>query len=119
MALHEVAHGRNKEMVQPAKSIIAEQQIENKIMKQLLTSAYHTPRNEIKTEYMQRMNTMMKDMPATNELRNMDAAFPKANDAPQPAALDMAKVLLKHGNDKALRRMAESIISNERNELNK
>ena len=117
MALYEVAHGSNKEMIQLAKSIIAEQQIEIKMMKQLLSSAYHTPPNEIKTAWDATMNTMMKDMPATNELKNIDVAFAKVMMPHHQAGIDMAKVILKYGNDHAVKRMAENIISSQQVEI--
>ncbi len=117
MALYEVAHGSNKEMIQLAKSIITEQQIEIKMMKQLLLSAYHTPPNEIKKEWDATMNTMMKDMPATNELKNIDTAFAKVMMPHHQAGIDMAKVILKYGNDHAVKRMAENIISSQQVEI--
>jgi uncharacterized protein (DUF305 family) len=117
MALYEVAYGSNKEMVQLAKSIIAEQQIEIKMMKQLLSSEYHTPPNEIKTAWDATMHTMMKDMPATNELKNIDAAFAKVMMPHHQAGIDMAKVILKYGNDHAVKRMAENVISSQQVEI--
>ena len=117
MALYEVAHGSKKEIIQLAKSIIGEQQIEIIMMKQLLSSAYLTPPNEIKTAWDATMNIMMKDMPATNELINIDAAFAKVMLPHHQAGIDMAKVILKYGKDHAVRRMAESIISSQQVEI--
>ena len=86
-------------------------------MKQLLSSAYHTPPNEIKTAWDATMNTMMKDMPATNELKNIDVAFAKVMMPHHQAGIDMAKVILKYGNDHAVKRMAENIISSQQVEI--
>ena len=117
MALYEVAHGRNKEIIQLAKSIIAEQQIEIKMMQQLLLSAYSTPPNEIKTAWDATMYTMMKDMPATNELKDTDMAFAKVMMPHHRAGIDMAKVILKYGKDHAVKRIAENIISSQQVEI--
>ena len=117
MALYEVEHGRKKEMIQLAKSIFAEQQIEIKMMKQLLMSAYNTPPIEIKTAWDATMTTMMKDMPETKELKNTDMAFAKVMMPHHQAGIDMAKVILKYGREHSVKRMAENIISSQQIEI--
>ncbi len=59
------------------------------------------------------MNTMMKDMPATNELKNIEAAFAKVMMPHHQAGINMAKVILKYRNGHAVKRMAENIISSQ------
>ena len=118
MALYEVAHGKNKEMIQLAKSIIAEQQIEIQMMKSLLASQPSTKvLNDISNDWAATMNEMMKDMPRENELKNIDMAFAKVMLPHHQAGIHMAKVLLKYGNNKAVKRMAESIISSQQIEI--
>ena len=117
MALYEVAHGRNKEMMQLAKSIIAEQQIEIDMMKQLLLSTYNTPPKGIKSEWDATMTTMMKEMPTTKELKKTDMAFAKVMLPHHQAGVNMAKVILQYGNDPVVKRMAESIISSQQIEI--
>ena len=117
MAMYEIAHGRNKEMIQLAKSIIAEQQIEINMMKQLLLSAYNTSPKDIKKAWDETMNTMMKYMPATNVLKNTDIAFAKVMMPHHQAGVDMAKVILQYGKDHAVKRMAENIISSQQIEI--
>ena len=117
MALYEVGHGRKKEMIQLAKSIIAEQQIEIKMMKQLLLSSYSTPPDEIKIAWDATMTTMMKDMPETKDLKTTDMAFAKVMMPHHQAGIDMAKVILKYGKDPAVKRMAENIISSQQIEI--
>jgi uncharacterized protein (DUF305 family) len=117
MALYEVAHGSNKEMIQLAKSIIAEQQTEIQMMKHLLSSSCNSVPNEITAEWNATMSTMMNNMPPSAGLANIDVAFAKVMMAHHQAGIDMAKVLLKYGIDKAVRRMAESIISSQQIEI--
>lgn len=118
MAEYEVAHGENNEMIQLAKSIIAEQQIEIQLMKGLLSSQLSMEcNNDLSKDWAATMNTMMKDMPHENELKDVDMAFAKVMLPHHQAGIDMAKVLLQHGNDHAVKRMAESIISSQQIEI--
>lgn len=118
MAMYEVAHGKNNEMKQLAKSIIAEQQIEIQMMKGLLYSQHSKEvNNDLSKDWAATMNTMMKDMPQENELKNVDMAFAKVMLPHHQAGIDMAKVLLKYGSDHAVKRMAESIISSQQIEI--
>lgn len=118
MAVYEVAHGKNNEMIQLAKSIIAEQQIEIQMMKGLLSSQLSMEVNkDLAKDWAETMSTMMKDMPQENELKNVDMAFAKVMLPHHQAGIDMAKVLLQHGNVHAAKRMAESIISSQQIEI--
>lgn len=118
MAEYEVAHGKNNEMMQFAKSIIAEQQIEIQMMKGLLSSQLSiNVNNDLSKDWVATMNTMMKHMPKENELKNVDMAFAKVMLPHHEAGIDMAKVQLKHGSDHAVKRMAESIISSQQIEI--
>jgi uncharacterized protein (DUF305 family) len=118
MAKYEVTYGKNIEMIQLAKSIIAEQQIEIQMMKKLLSSQHSIEvNNDLSADWAATMNTMMKDMPQGNELKNVDMAFAKVMLPHHQAGIDMAKVLLQHGNDYAVKRMAESIISSQQIEI--
>lgn len=117
MSLYEIAHGNSKEMIQLAKSIIAEQQMEIKMMNKLLSFAYNPVPIDIKTQWDATMNTMMKDMPKTNTFKNIDVAFAKVMMPHHQAGIDMAKILLKYGNDYKIIRMAENIISSQEIEI--
>ena len=118
MAEYEVDHGKNNEMIQLAKGIIAEQQIEIQMMKNLLSSQLSIEaHNDLSKDWAATMNTMMKDMPKETTLKNIDMAFAKVMLPHHQAGIDMAKVLLQHGNEHAVKRMAESIISSQQIEI--
>lgn len=119
MALYEVAHGTDKEMIQLAKSIIAEQHIEIQMMNALLPVARSEKQQgrDISDRWNVSMQEMMKNMPPENELTNIDTAFAKVMLPHHQAGIDMAKVMLQYGNNKAVKRMAEMIISSQQVEI--
>lgn len=120
MSLYEIKHGRNFEMKQLAKSIIAEQNIEIDQMgfwvkhfdskKAMSTDKYKEPLIQI-------MAVMMEYMPDADLLINTDKSFAAVMIPHHQAGVDMAKVILQFGDDKIVSRMAENIISSQQVEI--
>lgn len=119
MARYEIANGKNMEMGQLAKSIEAEQQVEIQMMQQLLStlSKPSLDKPSIGKDWDQTMETMMENMPKSEQLPNVDTAFAKVMIPHHQAAIDMAKVILKYGTNKNVKRLAEQIISTQQIEI--
>jgi uncharacterized protein (DUF305 family) len=119
MADYEIAHGRNREMIQLAKSIKAEQEVQIRQMQLSLskseslvvTGTQHIEPNK------QMMVVMMDKMPSNKIPANTDKAFAATMIPHHQAAIDMAKVELQYGADKNTKRLAEMIISEEQVEI--
>ena len=120
MAKYEIAHGKNFGMIQLAKSILAEQQIDIQQMK-LWLAQNRTAKFPANTLYqkplMLTMDVMMQHMPPEKQLTDNDKAFAAVMIPHHQAAIDMAKVELAYGTDKSAKRLAENIISAEKVEL--
>ncbi len=65
--------------------------------------------------YMMAMDKMMKDAPA--QTGNADADFVKGMIPHHQAAIDMAKVVLEHGKDPEIRKLAADIIKAQDGEI--
>lgn len=120
MALYEIQHGRNFEMIQLAKSIIAEQTNEIQQMSlwvnhHILTAAAGT--DDYQKPLMQTMLVMMEHMPAAALLSDTDKSFAAVMIPHHQAGVDMAKVILQYGQDKVVSRMAQNIISSQQVEI--
>jgi uncharacterized protein (DUF305 family) len=78
MAKYEMSLGKNKEMIQLAKSISAEQSNDIQAMKLLISllpdDAKNTG-NSFDNAMVRSMNVMMKNMPSNDELADVDKAF--------------------------------------------
>ena len=120
MSLYEIQHGRNFEMIQLAKSIIAEQINEIQQMS-LWVKSYHLKKEMDTDTYqkplMQTMLVMMEQMPPAALLSDTDKSFAAVMIPQHQAGVDMAKVILQYGQDKVVSRMAQNIISSQQVEI--
>ncbi len=120
MAIYEIQHGKSFEMIQLAKSILAEQKIElqqmNLYLKKLPADRAATPK-DYKKAMDKTMEIMMENMPNNNELTDIDVAFARVMIPHHQAAIDMAKVVLQFSKDQQTVAFAKHIISNEEIEI--
>jgi len=120
MSLYEIQHGRNFEMIQLAKSIIAEQTNEIQQMS-LWVKSYHSKKEMDTDTYqkplMQTMLVMMEQMPPAALLSDTDKSFAAVMIPHHQAGVDMAKVILHYGQNKVVSRMAQNIISSQQVEI--
>ena len=120
MSLYEIQHGRNFEMKQLAKSIIAEQTNE---IAQMGIWVNHNIRNaqagndSYQKPLMLTMPVMMEHMPSADLLTDTDKSFAAVMIPHHQAGVDMAKVILQYGQDKIVFRMAQNIISSQQVEI--
>ena len=119
MAQYEIANGKNFEMIQLAKSIVAEQQIEIEKMLFLLA---HCEKMQIPVGYGAAMTQTMTDMmdvtPGDNvQYDSVDHAFAAIMLPHHQAAVDMAMVLLKYGKDPRIANVAAQIIAEQQVEI--
>ncbi|MES2060315.1 MULTISPECIES: DUF305 domain-containing protein [Mucilaginibacter] len=119
MANYEIAHGKNRELIQLAKSIKAEQLVQIQQMQLLLrnTKTFAGKGKAHQQANQKMMVVMMQQMPKDKTLSNDDNAFARVMIPHHQAAIDMAKVALQYGTDKNTKRLAESIISDEQIEI--
>jgi len=119
MAQYEIKHGKNAEMVQLAKSILAEQQSEIQQMNLLLKA----PENMEMTDTLYQpamsatMSIMMAHLPQQSRLNDTDHAFAAVMLPHHQAAIDMARVVLRFSKDQQVLAFARSLISNEQIEI--
>jgi len=119
MAQYEIKHGKNAEMVQLAKSILAEQQSEIQQMNLLLKA----PANIEMTDTLYQpamsatMGTMMANLPQQSRLNDTDHAFAAVMLPHHQAAIDMARVVLRFSKDDQVLAFARLLISNEQIEI--
>jgi uncharacterized protein (DUF305 family) len=119
MAEYEISHGKDFEMIQLAKSIVAEQH--NEVMQMQIW--LKLPGTMIKdvAGYSKEMSATMKNMmdlmPADAALSNIDRAFARVMIPHHQAAIDMAKVLLKYAKQPTLIAYGNLLISNEQIEI--
>jgi len=120
MANYEIKHGKNFDMVQLAKSILAEQASDVQQMK-LYLKQVPVNNKQIPEAYQQAMEqtmvAMMDAMPAAEELKNTDQAFAKVMIPHHQAAVDMAKVVLKFSTNQQTSAFAKQLISAEQVEI--
>lgn len=119
MAGYEIAHGKDAQMIQLAKSILTEQSIEVQQMRMWLTlPGTKTPNLHLyNTDMGETMKIMMDTMPADSQLKNIDRAFALVMIPHHQAAIDMAKVLLKYSKQPTLTGYGNLLISNEQIEI--
>lgn len=120
MAKYEIAHGRDFEMIQLAKSILAEQQSESSQM-WLWLKVPNRKENTSSDDFIKDMQSamfgMMEHLPVNEGLKDIDRSFAAIMIPHHQAAVAMAKAVLKYGsNDDALA-FAKQIISNEQIEI--
>jgi uncharacterized protein (DUF305 family) len=120
MAKYQVQHGRDFSIIQLAKSIEAEQNIEVQQMKLLLKK---TPADTAKTTtgynflMDESMETMMHNMPPNAILKNTDEAFARVMIPHHQAAVDMAKAVIRFTKDTEVVARAKYIISTQQVEI--
>ena len=122
MANYEIQQGKDFNMIQLAKSIIADQA--NEIIQMQLwlhnnsaATLKYTGNSKYDEPLMQTMVVMMKNMPAATSLTNTDTSFAAVMLPHHQAAIDMAKVVLQYGKDKLVARIAQNIISSQEIEI--
>ena len=120
MAKYEIQHGSDFTMIQLAKSILAEQNIEVHQMKLWLkssTSGTIKATDLFQQDMNQAMNTMMQNLPAKNTLTNTDRAFAGVMMPHHQAAVDMARVIIRFTKDQQTIAFAKHIISSQQIEV--
>jgi len=119
MAEEEIKTGKNKEMIQLAKSIKAEQQTQIQQMRLLLShpEGFIATGNQHQNANQKMMKVMMEQMPEEKQLSDTDLSFARIMLPHHQAAIDMAKVELRYGKNKNVKRLAENIISDEQIEI--
>jgi uncharacterized protein (DUF305 family) len=120
MAEYEIAHGKDSEMIQLAKSILIEQKSEIEQMKRWLSESSLT--HQVPDSYMsdmeKTMEIMMEAMPDESTRDNTDRSFAAVMKPHHQAAIDMAKVLLRYEKDSIVSTYAKLLISNQQIEIN-
>ncbi|MGL6226855.1 MAG: DUF305 domain-containing protein [Thermoguttaceae bacterium] len=121
MAEYEIQKGTNKEMVQLAKSILAEQKMEIEEMTFLLKD-YETSGSPATPLYKAAMNktmqTMMEQTPSANTVfPDVDYAFAAVMIPHHQAAVDMSLALLEFHPDEQLANRAKKIIADQQVEI--
>lgn len=120
MARYEIAHGKNFEMIQLAKSILAEQHSELTAMKVLLSEPEKgsaVVNSTFSNAMEQSMSAMMDHMPPSTKLKDTDHAFSAVMLPHHRAAIDMAKAILMQGHNEQVLAFAKMLISNEQIEI--
>ncbi|MGL4942448.1 MAG: DUF305 domain-containing protein [Thermoguttaceae bacterium] len=119
MAEHEAARGHNAEMVQLAKSIVAEQTGEVQEMEVLLdlvrTSGGTAVTGEYRAAMTKTMTDMMRVLPSDHRIRRtdreaLDYEFAALMRPHHQAAIDMAAVVLAYSDEPHITHLAEKII---------
>jgi len=121
MAKYEIAHGKNKNMIKLAESIVAEQKAEIKQMQCWLKEAKpaHGKLPEVFVSAMSNtMTTMMSNMPKESELNDTDRAFAAVMKPHHQAAIDMAKVIIQYSKNNRINNYAKQLISAQQEEVN-
>ena len=120
MAEYEIAHGKNPEMIQLAKSILVEQKSEIEQMKHWISEGekVHPVPASFILDMNETMETMMKNMPEESTLDDSDKSFAAVMKPHHQAAIDMAKVLIRYEQDSIICSYAKLLISNQQIEIN-
>lgn len=120
MAHYEIKHGKNFEMIQLAKSIIAEQTNEIQQMHLWLqnnNTKSMKENNDHEKPLLLTMSVMMENMPASHSLTGIDKSFAAIMMPHHQAGINMAKVILQFGASKTVSRLAQNIISSQEVEI--
>ncbi len=119
MAKYQLENGSDSEMIQLAKSIIAEQQSEIEVMEHLI-SLQKDSKNKITQDYLDKMSKTMADMMhtmPTTPSQNPDHAFAEYMLPHHTAAVDMANVLLQFNPEQQVLGFAEKLIADQQVEI--
>jgi len=120
MAKYEIGFGKNKEMVQLAKSILAEQTSDIQLMKLLISklpAITKEPDKSFGNAMAQSMNMMMKNMPSDDKLTDVDKSFAMVMVPHHQAAIDMAIALIQYSASNQVSTFAKQLISQEQMEI--
>ena len=120
MTKYEIKFGKNKEMIQLAKSILAEQTSDIQDMKLLISMLPNNAQKAGKffdNAMVQSMNVMMKNMPSNDKLINVDKAFAMVMIPHHQAAIDMAIALIRYSVNEQVSTFAKQLISAEQIEI--
>jgi uncharacterized protein (DUF305 family) len=119
MADYEIKHGKNKEMIQLAKSILNEQSAEVKMMNVWLkaSSSQSTIPKEYKTTMDVSMNKMMNDIMVDTIADDPDKIFASIMIPHHEAAIDMARAVMLYSSNQQVTAYAKQLISNEQIEV--
>ena len=123
MAETQLKYGKDEQMNQLAKDIIAAQQKEIEQMQKWLNSHPDTeaqPNTQaMQQAYEQSMGPMNSDMMSASQDSDADMAFAKGMLAHHQSAVAMAKVQLEYGQDEQMHKLAKDIIKTQQNEIEK
>lgn len=123
MAKYEIAHGKDPQMLQLAKSILVEQQGEIAEMQAMLLfypfKGSEQPSPEYNAAMSAAMNTMMSATPTDSQLsgNSVDCAFAQVMLPHHKAAVDMAAALLRFNSQGQVATYALRIISDQQIEI--
>jgi len=120
MANYEIIHGKNREMIQLAKSIRVEQKSEIEQMQRWLVSASAdgtTIPPRFQSAMDQTMVIMMETMPPAHALTDTDNAFAAVMKPHHQAAIDMVKVLLQYSENGPITAYARQLMTNQQIEI--
>lgn len=120
MAQYEISHGKNFEMIQLAKSILAEQQSEYLQMGMWLQNIkvnFDGVTPGFTSAMVKSMNDMMNVMPPASALNDIDRAFALVMIPHHQAAIDMAKAGITEIKGEQILNYARLLISNEKIEI--
>jgi uncharacterized protein (DUF305 family) len=114
MAEYEIKNGKNREMIQLAKSITAEQANDIQIMKLLISRlpALSKKAGKSFTDAMEKsMKNMMKNMPFSSKLIDADKALAFVMIPHHQAGIEMAVALIKEAASEQVATFAKQLIS--------
>jgi len=120
MSRYEISHGKNKEMIQLAKSILAEQTNDRQTLTLLISQL---PDNAQKADksfdkaMLQSMTVMMESLPSNDKITDIDKGFAMVMIPHHKAAIEMAVALIQHSTNKQVITFAKQLISEEQIEI--
>jgi uncharacterized protein (DUF305 family) len=121
MANYEITNGKKPEMIQLAKSILAEQTHEVQLMKLWLKQSLETTIVKTSDDFQLSMNktmeVMMQNTPENHTLTDTDQAFASVMLPHHQGAVNMAKGVIKFSKDPQTIAFANHLISSEQIEI--
>ncbi len=120
MAKYEIRFGKNKAMIQLAKSILAEQTNDIQVMKSMTNKLPPIAKKADKSfsnAMGQSMRVMMKNMPSNEQLTDVDRSFAMVMIPHHQAAINMAIALIQYSASNQVSTFAQQLISQEQIEI--
>lgn len=120
MADYQIKNGKDSELIQLSKAILAEQKSEIQEMSHLI-SLQKDSKNRITEEYLNKMYKTMEDMmknTPTTPSENLDIAFVELMLPHHQASIDMAMVLISLNPNLQVLNYSKKIISDQQIEIN-